>query len=247
MWTAKLQAAGLHEFHAYDCEQGTNEFSGRTDRKQLQREFIDLIGSADIHGVFAAIDLRGWDEVADVVGDLRAEHGMSDPYYVAFQQLMETIAIGMEHLPPDRRLHLVFDNRDGHGKVIRLYDSLKGADNPHLAFVADRLGSIAFADSKQLPGLQAADLLAYEVRKHFVECEYAIVPKPLRPQWQLLQRRLMYGQHFPRGSISDLVEVFERQWRNEADQYAQDRNKARVDRAQRAALASSLHLSRRMP
>ena len=128
-WNDKLAEVGLTEFHATDCEHGKGEFAGRTDRLRLPGEFIDIINQSDINGVFCVIDLRGWDEVADVVAELRAEHGMENPYYVAFQQLMETIAIGMLPFATSERLALVFDDRPDHGKVKLLYDSLMSPQN----------------------------------------------------------------------------------------------------------------------
>jgi hypothetical protein len=244
-WNAELAAVGLTEFHAADCEHGKGEFAGRRDRLTLPGAFIDIINQFDVNGVWCAIDLRGWDEVAHRVAELRAEHRMENPYYVSFQQLMETIALAMLPFPTNERLALVFDERPDHGKVKLLYDSLKATANPELTFVARRLGSITYGDSGQLPGLQAADLLAYEVRKHFVEVDYGITsPTRPRPEWRKLWSRPMRGQHIPQDRIPVLMEAMERDWGESANRFAEDREKARAARAARSAAAAR---ARRLP
>jgi hypothetical protein len=49
-WREALQKAGLTEYKARDCEQGDNEFKGRTDRGELQEKFISLIRSIEVGG-----------------------------------------------------------------------------------------------------------------------------------------------------------------------------------------------------
>jgi len=238
LWKAKLAEAGLCEFHATDCEHGKGEFAGRADRLELPMAFIDIIYRAGLHGVFAVLDLRGWDRFADRVAELRSEHRMGDPHYVAFQQLMETVAIGVANFPAQERVALVFDDRPDHGKVKLLYDSLKAASNPDLAIFPERLGSITHGDSRELVGLQAADLLAYEVRKRFVEVEYGIAPRTRpRPEWQELWRHPMTGRHIPQDRVPVLMNGMERDWGESANQFAEDREKARAERAARAAAA----------
>jgi hypothetical protein len=160
---------------------------------------------------------------------------MGDPYYIAFQQLVETIALGMRQLPQDVRLALVFDDRPKQGNVVELYESLRANTNPALAFFSDRLGSVAKGSSREHIGLQAADLLAYELREHFVNVEYGIEHRPTRSQWTRLQRPRITGQHFPRQVIPKLLEVMERQWRDEANRLAADREREKAERAERGA------------
>jgi hypothetical protein len=235
MWQAQLDAFGIAEFHANECEQGHGEFTGRDDRPEIFTAFIGLINRFDGHAVFAVVDLRGWDEIADVVNQLRSHTGMGDPYYIAIQQLVETIALGMRELPEEVRLSLVLDDRPKQGNVALLYASLKANTNPALAFFNTRLGSVVNGSSRQHVGLQAADLLAYEVREHFINVVYGIEPRAERSQWQRLQRRTITGQHFPREVIPKLLEVMERQWREEADRLAADRAKEKAERAERGA------------
>jgi hypothetical protein len=74
-WQAQLDAFGLAEFHAQECEQGHGEFAGRDDRPAIFTAFIDLINRFEIHGVFALVDLRGWDEISGAVKELRSPRG----------------------------------------------------------------------------------------------------------------------------------------------------------------------------
>lgn len=240
-WKAQLDRFGLTEFHAADCEQGHGEFANRGDRPEIFSAFIDLTNRVDIHGVFAVVDLRGWDKIADRVKELRAKHGMGDAFYVAFQQLMETIAIGVRAFPPEEQVALVFDNRPAFGRVEELFGSLQGAANPALAFVKDRLGTVTKGCSEKLVGLQAADLFAYEVREYFTGVMYGIDPKSVRPQWPRLQGRPISGQHFPQGTIPRLLKVMDRQWRQETKRLAAEKAKAKAARAARGAAYARAH------
>jgi hypothetical protein len=43
-WNHALKPAGLTEFKMQDCEQGQGMFKGRTDRQELQDNFIATLG-----------------------------------------------------------------------------------------------------------------------------------------------------------------------------------------------------------
>jgi hypothetical protein len=244
-WSVALADEGLAEFHARDCAHGRGHFKGRPrgDRDRVHARFIELISSSQVSGVFAAIDLGGWEAVKLVVDELRAPDGMADPYYVVFQTLVERICRGLSDRPDGESLHLVFDDRRDHGKVVNLYQSLRHADELELAFVAKRLGGVSFGNSHQIPQLQVADLLAYEIKKRFEPADHQPVAIPMghslvagrKTRWQLqrLVARPINGDHFPPEKVLELVEVMERRFRSGADALKTAQAERRAERAKR--------------
>jgi len=209
LWTARLKALGLTEFHAADCEHGKGEYEDRTDRPAIRESFIEIIDRSLIHGIVCAIDLRGWDPFADEVAHLRRAGGMGAPYYVAFQMAMEAITGAVSCFSPEERVALVFDDRPDAGKALRLYQDLKNTTIPDFERIASRLGSVTNAASEEHPGLQAADLLAYEANKYLVEIRWAVSPKPVRSGWPKLRRKGLVGGHMTAEGMPELLNAME--------------------------------------
>jgi len=234
LWKARLKALGLAEFHAADCEHGKGEYKGRTDRPAIRESFIEIIDGSLIHGVMCAIDLRGWDPVADEVAHLRRAGGMGDPYYVAFQMAMEAIAGDVRCFSPEERVALVFDDRPDAGKVVRLYQDLKSTTIPDFKRIASRLGSVTNAASEEHPGLQAADLLAYESNRYLVEVRWAVSPKAVRSGWPKLRRKGLAGGLMTEAGIPELLDAME-VLRPGANFLKEDQERKKAERTARGA------------
>jgi hypothetical protein len=234
LWNAKLKEYGLGEFHAEDCEQNHGEFKDRNDRREIRDAFIEIITHSTIHGYFHALDLRFWDPLATEIERLRFP--MGDPYYIAFQMALEGVSVDADRFGPDERVAFVFDDRHDSGKALGLFRDLKYGRNPAFAQMAQRLGTVAFVGSNEFPGLQAADLLAYEAHKYLAETAWAPKPRPPRPEWAKLTRRFQVAGHGINSAdaMNELVERMRVQWGGEAKARDEARAVIKANRAVRA-------------
>jgi hypothetical protein len=199
-WNEALQLAGLSEFKMSDCEMGTGEFAGRTDRPELQALFIALIRSIDARGFAARIDLATYLTVRErIAAGLR--QGYDPAYLRTFDMEVQFITSVLDaSVPKDERIAFIFDQQDEFAfKANQIYANMLQSHAQR-----DRLGPLSFADSKRLPPLQAADMLAYEVHRQFRHGER---PPPDKVRWQSV--RLSEGS---RVSVGFLDEAAIKEW-----------------------------------
>lgn len=235
LWNAELALRGLREFHAEECEQGGGEYAARTDRVEVRRAFTGIANASLIHGVFVAIDLRGWDEFADEIATLRPS--AKDPFYVPFQMFLEGVCAEIKCFAPSERIALVFDDRPESGKVIALYNSLKADPDPAFRVVAARLGAAASGTSHNYPGLQAADLLAYEARLYVSGPIWGIRGSERRPPWRQLASKLRHGRVITRERMPELVAAMRQKGGDAARLRLEALEEKRVARVARGAAA----------
>lgn len=191
-WKHALEEAGLTEFKMRDCEQGQGLFKGRTDRQELQDHFISLIASVAAIGFVSWIDLNAQAEVAKLMSK-RFLPGFAKPYLLAFSMELQFMARHVTEIPrisTDEQITFVFDRQDEFaGRAVQLLNAVK-ADARFQN--RQRLGPVAFEDSKLLPPLQAADMLAYEAHR-FLRPISDPGLREGRWQWQRLRKRVSVG------------------------------------------------------
>jgi hypothetical protein len=206
-WKAALAKESLTEFHMALCENGKGEYAGRgrAERDRIWRVFFDILTSARIVGFGTVIDLDAYADLAHVFKAKR-QPGFDDPYHLAFQHQVEMMALRMAEMRRTERILMVFDESHLEDNAARLYSSLKKSRT--LPYVA-RLGGLAFEDSKLIPGLQAADILAYELRRHFWEGVFPASPKPAREQWRILAARGLNVNYFDAGALAKLADLLQ--------------------------------------
>ncbi len=202
-WKQELARCGLSEFHAEDCEQGHGEYANRKDRAKLRARFTKIVNANMLHGVFACIDLRGWDDIADEVAYLRPD--ARDPFYIPFQMFLEGATKEVDCFAPNERLAVVFDDREGAGKVVELYNSLRRDADPAFKVLNARLGSAVSGASSEYAGLQAADLLAYEARLYVSGPIWGVRGSERRPAWEPLSSKLRHGSVITREQMPALA------------------------------------------
>lgn len=205
-WRRALKAESLTEFKAAQCAGGRGEYKGRShaDCHRTWRRFASILREMRTVGFGTIIDLDAYDGLANVFKAKRKPK-YHDPYYLAFQQQIETMALRMAKMRRTERLSVFFDQMseskaDARAKL--LYDQLKLSRK--LTFVA-RLGSLTLDDSKHSPGVQAADLLAFEVRRHFREVVFPVHPSPVRDEWRFLQKRIEEVRFFEQTALTKLA------------------------------------------
>jgi hypothetical protein len=144
-----------------------NEFEIFRDDEPRRQEFLaKLTNTLYKHppkfvGVGCAVDVKAFAELPAE----KTEGFRHDPYLFAFVLCVRG-AIDSEYiqnLPMDEKMGFVFDRRDdlqSHGKS--LFNFVKDMPTiPH----RERIGDLGFGSRVESPPLQAADFIAYEVRK----------------------------------------------------------------------------------
>lgn len=193
----KIQGSPLREFKASDCHGGKGIFEGweRHDRERVWHRLIRVLTECNVLAVWLAIDLDAYSDHVDVIKAHRPP-GFEKAYVLAFQSLIHVIC--QEYPDSGDPITLVFDEIQKQGNAKIVYDKLKSSDFSY----KDRLHSLTFAESHLVPGLQAADILAYEILRHVREVDLSDPPKPDRWQWQRLSAKgLMRGNYINRGGV----------------------------------------------
>lgn len=175
-WRRRLHAFGVKEFHAADCAHGRDEYLGRelSDRIRLQEDLARLLATSPLRAAATAIKLEDWQLVAE---EMRAARPRLDtPYHLAFEHQVTLIA----QAPFSRRaaIEFVFDKIAKRQRgAEEVFHSMQGDTSPEFEFVR-RFSDVRFADSHDEVGLQAADLLAYECKKHLEVAWGISTPQP---------------------------------------------------------------------
>ena len=184
-WKQALKDADLHEFKMRDCEMGEGLFKGRDNRRELQERFISLVMSIHAQGYVSWIDLRAMLEVAAAYNRPLLP-GFRTPYLLAFSMQLQLMAhqLASKRVPDEERVAFVFDRQDQYAaKALVVAAGIKA--NPAFRN-RDRLGPVIFDDSRLVPGIQAADILAYEA--HRIRTRGGP-----RWQWEKLKPRVIIG------------------------------------------------------
>lgn len=215
-WRRALARDGLTEFKSRNCDSGEGEFRIYKARPGYRREicerFVSLICRHRLGGAAFAIDLEAYDAHRPRIYDLRSgKLGKlaAEPYYVAMQYMLDALVEEpCRGLPPEEKVQVTFDSKPGFiGKTGDLYHSLAHSDRPVAARLHDQFG---FADSASIPGIQAADLLAYEVKKRFEALRSGESPRWQYERLKGYKRLTLYLQRAEQ--IDRMMEYMEQQW-----------------------------------
>lgn len=188
-WREALRTYKITEYHAHHCDKGIGEFAGRSiaERAAISRDFINLIDSVQINAVAVMLDTQDW---KSTLGPFWKERDipLDDSYFTGFTLFVKLVSDALDDLTGEERVAFVFDRSHFAGRAKLMYSRLGELAKAQSEYdFAKRLGSLAFDDSERYPGLQAADLLAYEARAHHMASGRE------RWQWQALIRRGRYA------------------------------------------------------
>jgi hypothetical protein len=91
------------------------------------------------------------------------------------------LANDCDGLPLQEMVRVTFDDKPGFsGKASKMYGQLMTSDAEYLYYRNRLHPDLSFGDSLTIPGIQAADMLAFEAKKY---CESRLRNEPMR--WQL--------------------------------------------------------------
>jgi hypothetical protein len=168
-WVDILRSEGLGdspEFHMTDFEAGHGKFRGwnRNRKDDVLSRLIDTIKVMPIMGCASVFDRRvtKMDGRADFTRFVLVKKYIAPAYMDCIFNLAGAAA-GM--LFTDDRVSFVCGRNEQMGALCDMFHSAK--ESPRFP-MAHRLGSITFESPKDLPPLQASDLLAWEARRKWL-------------------------------------------------------------------------------
>lgn len=179
-WRDALRIAGHPEgvpFHMTDFGSSRRAFEGWSDDRRLGliTSLIDVIVGTNVFGCGMVVDR----ERARSLG-VGGEWFATEPYTASFP-LFEShcFSRGGAFFDAGPRISFVMDRQEVFGHAMKTtHDSRRGAPNP----ISEQMGSLEFRDSLGNPPLQAADLLAFEIRKE-IEARRMQPIRPARRSW----------------------------------------------------------------
>jgi hypothetical protein len=158
-------------------------FQGWTEeqRRALLGRCVKAVNSIPAVAVGAAVSIADFNAL-----DSEARSALRDPFFCCFQEVVRGVALNALFEPANSRVRMVFSQQDQFGASAQQLWSVMAATID----VGRHMGSLEFASMREVPALQAADLLAYELRHHY----HLRKAKPMSvPRWAF--REIVHHQH----------------------------------------------------
>lgn len=209
-WSSTLAEAGVTCFHMADFENRQGEFEGWTNAKRIGfiKDLLALINSTDVWGVGCGIVKTDYERIsaAFIARGKVTPHWYRHPYLLAFQHCLIETCVHAEDVHPREKIAFVFDQQaEFHARAEKVYEGLTSSGKWPRAF---RLGSLRFASKLDAIPLQAADLLAYELRKR-LDHKLFDPARSERLSMGRVRRRLINPKYFDEAALRLLIEQFD--------------------------------------
>lgn len=151
---------------------------GGRKRRHLLNRLITAVYRAQAIPIGSVVSIQGYNAL-----DGPWRQGFKDPHFLAFQSLTYQIAVaaGISREPGPATMVYAHhpEHSDGLGNTRDLWEAVR----KYTPIVALFMESYRCGEQAEHPGLQAADLWAYELRHHFE----VIRPAVRKPRWPFLQ------------------------------------------------------------
>ena len=176
-WSAVLLQKGLTHFHMKDCAHGNGEFRhlSKQDRVWVAQRLIEIIKSHVIRGIGAMM-------VASVYEKLMPyHHNLGGAYNYCIWHCLEGVGIWADEAGFDGSTSYFFEG--GHksqSEANRIMSLAFGEGEARKKF---RYSSHSFVDKKKVPGVQAADLLAWQM---YTDWRHGMEKRPRRKDFASL-------------------------------------------------------------
>lgn len=207
LWRHALAEARVASFHMSEFETRHGLFADwpRERRYSLIRELVSIINSTDLWGFGIGVPLDVYERVrARLVSQrhLRPEW-WDHPYLLAYQWALVELGVESDHLPQTETIAFTLDRTSTFRS--RLADTHRTYQKDTTCARHWRIGSLTFRARVDTEPLQAADLLAYEVRK-FIDRGLYYPDRPLRQSMNRLLRRVVRIKYFDEAGLLALAE-----------------------------------------
>ena len=158
-WQSALEKNGAPYLHMREFAHFRGPFREWTEKKRrsLLGQCVAAINSVHAIAVGAAMSVEDFRTL-----DHEGQSRMQDPFFCCFQEVVRGVALNAAFETEDYQANMIFSQQDEfRPKVMKLWNAMRQNSD-----VRTRMGSLVFRDMRDVPALQAADLLAYELR-HF--------------------------------------------------------------------------------
>ena len=212
-WRAALKAEGVPYFHAVECEKGVGEFYGMDaiKRGKVAGRLVGVILNSSLQPHSYGVVIPQFNEMSEAFRKHYTLDHPDIPYYLCLHHTFVEVSHFADDLPKDEQVYFRFEKQDEFEKDAQeSFDIFK--TNPHWPN-SSRLGKCCFVPEEQeheYPGLQAADLLAYETYRHLDNRHFQPNLRPelkVRTAFALLQKKLQQHAKFFERDIMTVMEA----------------------------------------
>ena len=196
-WEKRLKREGIAYFRACECEGLFGEFApsklgldlnqARSLALSVRYDLIDIISNSGLGAICMGLLLKDFNELIVENEEARVRFGV-DPVRLIYKRLIRITIDLLDQDWPERRdikISFTFDEHQKWREAEEEYQILKTED----LSCARRMLKAGHADDKEYPGLQMADLAAYEGRFKALQ---ETSEKDRAPFGQLAKRHRMY-------------------------------------------------------
>jgi hypothetical protein len=164
-WLAVLKKHGMVELHMKEFVPPHGKLSHWSEKQKraVLEPLIDLIHEHSLVGIGAAVEMTEFMTTSQAFAHSKSPDLVESPYQWCLRYCMVQAGAWAEKAGKPGSISYTLDaGCPSRGKVQRHYDLSRNNEDLSQKY---RLGPLAFADSKKVPALQCADLLAYEMYK----------------------------------------------------------------------------------
>jgi hypothetical protein len=224
-WRHLLMRHGVREVHMKEWEatRRKNHWA-KPYSNRILGEFIEAIKGAQLIGFGVAVDADAWRKLPQ---EHRRRFG--DAQEFCFSRIMRCVIDRIDIAGEREPLEIVFDQDfEYSSRRLNILKHLYKQD-PRLAA---RISSIAFSDSRAHSQLQAADILAWETRRHLVN---RVGNTPQTDEWHDLFEPLMghemeyaAGEYWDANEISEKLDGMLAEWKAARASYSSSQSNEKV-------------------
>jgi hypothetical protein len=198
-WKEELKAAPSIEYlHTVEAGNFRGQFSRECGWDEKKRE-EKLRGLARVIRHFEPVSFQMSIDRSHFYKVLKpvSPRGLANPYFTSCSALVAKLAQAMAKSRAKGKIEFIFDEQDGVDDDIDLFfdDMMKGLSSRDLRWIA---GRPAFRNDRDFVGLQAADLLAWHIRREHEEVGF-----PNSPMAELLRGEMHIVSEIPNSYIDD--------------------------------------------
>jgi hypothetical protein len=163
-WCKRVLSEGVERFHMTRCNSGHEEFHGWPDgrRNALIADLIALICEFELTGFGAGILLEDYRGVKQANPAAKANIWLNNPYFITFNWCIQEMCLA------HRGEQIAILNDRHEGVEFRLGEYFNQISDEPAVVYSKQLSSLTFGNSKDQIPLQAADLVAWEVRRELL-------------------------------------------------------------------------------
>ncbi len=168
-WRETLRAFGLTRFHMVDFAQRVREFASWDEKRRVRvfNRFARLIDKHVRFGIGFAVVKADFERI--VLPYISEQHPLHEPYIWIIKCLVETLARAQSRgRIPRRPVALILDKGCHSAALAHRYIESLQVTAPKWGNV---VASVTSSVNEEFPPLQAADIIAYEVRKYVADYE----------------------------------------------------------------------------